>query len=342
MGKVMNKHILVTGGTGYIGSHTVLELLSDGFDITILDNLYNSSLKVLSVIQELSGKNVNFVRADLLDSGAIDNLFKTNRFDAIIHFAGLKAVGESVEDPLRYYRNNVEGSLNLIEAALKFNVNRILFSSSATVYGDPEYLPLDEKHRISSSNPYGETKRVVEEILRSTSKAHTIFQHGNLRYFNPIGAHQSGQMGENPKGVPNNLLPYVAQVAVGILPYLNIWGNDYDTPDGTGVRDYIHVEDLAKAHLMGLKKLFQDSESFTVNLGTGVGYSVLEVIKAFEKASGRTVKYKFGPRRDGDIATCFADPTSAYSLLGWRAEHDIDRMCEDHWRWQKNNPSGFE
>ena len=337
----MSKKILVTGGAGYIGSHTVLELLAHGYAVTIIDNLSNSSEKVVGILEEISGRPITFVRGDLLDTAHLENVFRDGDFDAVIHFAGLKAVGESVAKPLNYYRNNVQGSANLIEAALRHNVYRLLFSSSATVYGHPKYLPIDEKHPIATTNPYGETKRVVENMLQAVAIAEPKFQYGALRYFNPIGAHHSGLIGEDPKGIPNNLVPYIAQVAVGQRAELSIWGNDYETVDGTGVRDYIHVADLSKAHLKGVKRLFDADGSFTVNLGTGNGYSVLEVVRAFEEASGKTVPFQFSGRRPGDVETCYADPSLAETLLGWRAEYGLDRMCQDHWRWQEQNPDGL-
>lgn len=337
----MKNHILVTGGTGYIGSHICVRLLEQGFKVTILDNLSNSSLSVIDKINELSKGDVNFVEGDILDKQQLASIFKENNFSAIIHLAGLKAVGESVEEPLKYFRNNVEGSANLIETALANSMPKFLFSSSATVYGQPEYLPIDESHPIQTTNPYGETKRMVELLLDQIGAANALFKFGRLRYFNPIGAHKSGKIGEDPNDIPNNLLPYVAQVASGKRSFLNIWGNDYDTADGTGVRDYIHVVDLANAHVLALDKLLSGSESFTVNLGTGKGYSVMDVIQAFEKKSSVKIPYKIAPRRPGDVGTCFANPDLAASLLGWRAEYDLDRMCEDHWRWQKLNPNGY-
>lgn len=330
---------LVTGGLGYIGSHTCVELLGVGHQVTVVDNLSNSKVAVLDRIAEISGRRPSFVRADIRDRGAMAGAL--DGCDAVVHFAGLKAVGESVSNPLLYYRNNVEGSLALFEAMAETGVRTIVFSSSATVYGDPREVPIREDAPLSSTNPYGRSKLMIEEILRDAARADPRWKIALLRYFNPVGAHASGRIGEDPNGIPNNLMPYVAQVAVGKLECLSVFGNDYPTPDGTGVRDYIHVVDLARGHLAALAALERDGGLLTVNLGTGRGYSVLEMIKAFETASGRPVAYRIAPRREGDIARCFADPTLAGELLGWRAEKDLAAMCADVWRWQQQNPNGF-
>jgi UDP-glucose 4-epimerase len=330
---------LVTGGLGYIGSHTCVELLAAGHTVRIVDNLSNSKLAVLDRIEEISGQRPEFIKADIRDRNAMRAALAG--CDAVIHFAGLKAVGESVEKPLLYYRNNVEGSIALFEAMAETGVKTVVFSSSATVYGDPQSVPIREDAPLSSTNPYGRSKLMIEDILRDVAKADSGWNIALLRYFNPVGAHASGRIGEDPNGTPNNLMPYVAQVAVGKLACLSVFGNDYPTPDGTGVRDYIHVVDLAKGHLAALAALERQGGLLTVNLGTGRGYSVLEMVKAFEVASGRPVPYRIAPRRAGDIATCYADPTLAASLLGWCAELGLDAMCADAWRWQSGNPDGF-
>ena len=332
-------HCLVTGGLGYIGSHTVVELLAAGHRVRIVDNLSNSKIAVLDRIEEISGRRPEFIKADIRDRGAMRDALAGS--DAVIHFAGLKAVGESVEKPLLYYRNNVEGSIALFEAMAETGVKTVVFSSSATVYGDPQSVPIREDAPLSATNPYGRSKLMIEDILRDVAKADPSWRIGLLRYFNPVGAHASGRIGEDPNGIPNNLMPYVAQVAVGKLECLSVFGNDYPTPDGTGVRDYIHVVDLAKGHLAALATLERRDGLLTVNLGTGCGYSVLEMVKAFEKASGRPVPYRIAPRRAGDIATCYADPTLAAELLGWRAEKNLEDMCADAWRWQSGNPQGY-
>jgi UDP-glucose 4-epimerase len=332
-------HCLVTGGLGYIGSHTCVELLAAGHNVRIVDNLSNSKLAVLDRIEEISGQRPEFIKADIRDRGAMREALAGT--DAVIHFAGLKAVGESVEKPLLYYRNNVEGSIALFEAMAETDVKTVVFSSSATVYGDPASVPIREDAPLSSTNPYGHSKLMIEDILRDVSKADPGWKIVLLRYFNPVGAHASGRIGEDPNGIPNNLMPYVAQVAVGKLACLSVFGNDYPTPDGTGVRDYIHVVDLAKGHLAALAALERQGGLLTVNLGTGQGYSVLEMVRAFEVASGRPVPYRIAPRRAGDIATCYADPALAAELLGWRAELGLDAMCADAWRWQSGNPNGF-
>lgn len=333
--------ILVTGGTGFIGSHTVVELLNSGEEVVIVDNLCNSKKCVLDRIETITGKRPAFYQVDLLDHAALDAVFAENQIDAVIHFAGLKAVGESVEKPLLYYHNNLTGTFNLCDCMLRHGVNRIVFSSSATVYGMPKTVPIKEDFPLSTTNPYGETKLMIERILADVAHVNPTFSVSILRYFNPIGAHESGLIGEDPRGIPNNLLPYVAKVAAGKLPCLNVYGNDYPTVDGTGVRDYIHVVDLARAHLCALKRAAQVSGIEYYNIGTGNGYSVLQVVAAFEKAYGAPVPYKIGPRRSGDIAECYADPSKAQKILGWKAEYDINRMCIDAARWQKQNPDGY-
>jgi UDP-glucose 4-epimerase len=337
----MSKTILVTGASGFIGSHTCVELLQSGFNVVALDNLCNSSRKALDRVSQITGKTLALQEADIRDRSALDAMLAAQQIDAVIHFAGLKAVGESVEKPLLYFDNNVGGTINLLEALTAANVKNFVFSSSATVYGDPEVLPLVETARLSVTNPYGRSKLMVEEILADLEKADASWRIGVLRYFNPVGAHQSGLIGEDPRGIPNNLMPFIAQVAVGRRERLSVFGNDYPTPDGTGVRDYIHVVDLAKGHVAALNRLFAHDGGFTVNLGTGQGYSVLETIKAFEQASGRPVPYQIVPRRPGDIASCYASPVKAKELLGWQAEKGMREMCEDHWRWQEGNPEGF-
>ena len=334
--------ILVTGGTGYIGSHTVVELLKAGESVIIVDNLYNSKLCVLDRIETITGKRPEFVKCDLLDKDALDEVFKSHSdINSVIHFAGLKAVGESCQKPLMYYHNNLTGTFNLIDCMLKHNVNRIVFSSSATVYGMPKTVPIKEDFPLSTTNPYGETKLMIERILKDVAAANPSFSACILRYFNPIGAHESGMIGEDPKGIPNNLLPYIAKVAAGKLECLGVFGNDYPTPDGTGVRDYIHVVDLAMAHLKALDytESFHGIDYF--NIGTGNGYSVLEMVKAFGEAWGSEVKYKIAPRRPGDIAECYADSSKAREILGWEAKFDLKKMCEDSARWQRMNPDGY-
>lgn len=334
--------ILVTGGTGYIGSHTVVELLKAGEKVVIADNLYNSKLCVLDRIEKITGKRPDFCKVDLVDAAALEQVFIEHPdIDSVIHFAGLKAVGESVQKPILYYRVNLLSTLNLCDMMRKYNVKRIVFSSSATVYGIPETVPIREDFPLSTTNPYGETKLVIERILADFAHAWPEMSVCNLRYFNPIGAHESGLIGEDPRGIPNNLLPYVAKVAAGKLDHVTVFGNDYPTPDGTGVRDYIHVVDLAKAHICALERTKKVTGVEYINIGTGNGYSVLDVIKAFGKAWGSPIKYEIGPRRAGDVATCYADPTLAKKLLGWQAELNLDRMCEDSARWQRNNPDGY-
>jgi UDP-glucose 4-epimerase len=332
-------HYLVTGGLGYIGSHTCVELLGAGHRVTVVDNLSNSKIAVLDRIAEICGQRPVFIQADIRDRPVMAKAL--DGCDAVIHFAGLKAVGESVAMPLKYYSNNVEGSIALFEAMAETGVKTIVFSSSATVYGDPQTVPIREDAPLSSTNPYGRSKLMIEDILRDVAKADQEWKIALLRYFNPVGAHASGKIGEDPNGIPNNLMPYVAQVAVGKLACLSVFGDDYPTPDGTGVRDYIHVVDLAKGHLAALAALEKSGGLLTVNLGTGRGYSVLEMVKAFEVASGRPVAYRIAPRRAGDIAQCYADPSLARDLLGWRAEKVLAAMCIDAWRWQSQNPSGF-
>lgn len=333
--------ILITGGTGFIGSHTVVQLLNDGREVVILDNLSNSKKCVLDRIETITGKRPKFYESDLLDYDATEKVFAENEIDSVIHFAGFKAVGESVQLPLKYYHNNLTGTFNLIELMGKYNVKNIVFSSSATVYGLPKTVPITEDFPLSTTNPYGETKLMIERILSDVCVADKDFTVAILRYFNPIGAHESGLMGEDPQGIPNNLLPYVAKVGAGKLECLSVHGNDYDTPDGTGVRDYIHVVDLADAHLAALDWTKRNTGIDYFNVGTGNGYSVLEVVAAYEKASGKTVKYKIGPRRPGDIGACYANPAKAKEVLGWSAKRGIEEMCNDLARWQEKNPDGY-
>ncbi|QWD37669.1 UDP-glucose 4-epimerase GalE [Polynucleobacter paneuropaeus] len=333
--------ILVTGGTGYIGSHTVVQLLAAGHDVLILDNLCNSKLKVVDRIAKIAGKTPGFIEGDIRDRALLKSLFAEHAIETVIHFAGLKAVGESVQKPLMYYDNNVSGSIVLFEEMAAASVKEIVFSSSATVYGDPQFLPITEDHPLSVTNPYGQNKWMIENILRDIYVADPSWKIALLRYFNPVGAHISGTIGEDPADIPNNLMPFVAQVAVGKRKLLQVFGNDYDTVDGTGVRDFIHVEDLASGHLAALDYLQKNSGVLTVNLGTGTGTSVIEMIEAFKKASGKTIAYEVVARRSGDIASCYADPTKAKAVLGWQARYGIDRMCEDAWRWQSQNPNGF-
>ncbi len=333
--------VLVTGGAGYIGSHTVVELLLAKHQVVIVDNLSNSSRKVPERIEMICKKKAEFHELDLLNRPALDRLMADGNFSAVIHFAGLKAVGESVEKPLAYYENNVGGTLNLLLSMAKYGVKNLVFSSSATVYGDPEKVPIDEQAALNPTNPYGRTKLMIEEILKDLQASDKQWNIVLLRYFNPIGAHESGLIGEDPRGIPNNLLPYVSQVAVGRRAQLLVFGNDYDTPDGTGVRDYIHVVDLALGHLRALEVIEKNPGLLCCNLGTGIGYSVLEVVDAFSRASGTEIPYTIVPRRAGDIATCYADPSFACEILGWRAERDLLSMCADAWRWQSQNPEGY-
>ena len=333
--------ILVTGGAGYIGSHTVVELLAAGNDLLILDNFSNSSPVVLERIEKISGRRPLVIEGDIRDAALLKRVFANYPIASVIHFAGLKAVGESVEQPMRYYDNNVAGSLRLFEAMAAAGVFRLVFSSSATVYGDPHTVPIDEHFPLQATNPYGRSKLIIEDMLRDIGRSDPRWRVALLRYFNPVGAHASGLIGEDPQGIPNNLMPFVAQVAVGRRPALSVFGGDYPTADGTGVRDYIHVVDLARGHLAALDALDRQGGVFPVNLGTGRGYSVLEVVAAFERASGRAVPYRIVDRRPGDVAACYADPARAKALLGWVAERDIDAMCADAWRWQSANPLGF-
>ncbi|MBQ2875872.1 MAG: UDP-glucose 4-epimerase GalE [Clostridia bacterium] len=334
--------ILVTGGTGYIGSHTVVELLKEGRDVVIVDNLSNSKLCVLDRIEKITGKRPEFIKCDLLDKELLDKVFCDHpEIDSVIHFAGLKAVGESCSLPLRYYHNNLTGTFNLLDCMLKHGVKRIVFSSSATVYGTPKTVPIREDFPLSTTNPYGETKLMIERILKDVCTANPDFSVCVLRYFNPIGAHESGLIGEDPRGIPNNLLPYISKVAAGRLAELSVFGDDYPTKDGTGVRDYIHVVDLSLAHLKALDFTSGKQGIEYFNVGTGNGYSVLEMVKAFGDVWGSPVKYKIAPRRPGDIAECYADPAKAFEELGWKAERDLVKMCEDAARWQKMNPDGY-
>ena len=333
--------ILVTGGAGYIGSHTVLELLDAGYDVLIVDNFVNSKPAVLKRLRALASKQFDFEELDLTDAEATDKLFDCYAIDGVIHFAALKAVGESVQKPLEYFRNNLDSTLNLLFAMKNHGVKQIVFSSSATVYGDPVSVPIREDFALSVTNPYGRTKLMIEDMLRDVAVAETQFHIGLLRYFNPVGAHASGMIGEDPSGIPNNLMPYIAQVAVGKRAALRVFGGDYPTPDGTGVRDYIHVVDLARGHVAALKKLQEGPGVYTYRLGTGVGYSVLDVLHAFEKACGKTLPYEIVARRPGDVAACYADPEKAARELDWHAEYGIERMCADAWRWQSQNPDGF-
>lgn len=334
--------ILVTGGAGYIGSHTVLELLNSGNDVVVIDNLCNSSRESLRRVEALTGRSVTFYEADVCDRSALQTIFAQHAIDAVIHFAGLKAVGESTQIPLKYYQNNIAATLVLCEEMERAGVFRLVFSSSATVYGDPHTVPIQEHFPTSATNPYGRSKLMVEEMLRDIVAADPRWSVVLLRYFNPVGAHISGQIGEDPNGIPNNLLPYIAQVAIGRLKQLSVFGNDYPTPDGTGVRDYIHVVDLSLGHLKALQYIADCHGVFTFNLGTGRGYSVLEMVKAFEQASGRAVPYQVVARRPGDIAVCYAEPDLAAQELGWRAERGLPEMMADTWRWQSQNPNGYK
>ena len=334
--------VFVTGGAGYIGSHTCLELLIAGHEVTVYDNFCNSQPEALHRVQTICGRKLTLVEGDLRDSVRLVKALQDSAANAVIHFAGLKAVGESVDKPLAYYDNNVTGSLRLLEAMAACKVKTLVFSSSATVYGEPQRLPLDEEHPLSATNPYGRSKLMIEDILRDLHRSDPAWRIAILRYFNPVGAHASGRIGEDPQGTPNNLLPFVAQVAVGQRACVNVFGNDYATPDGTGVRDYIHVVDLALGHLRALERLATLAECRAINLGTGVGYSVLEMIHAFERASGKPVPYRVVARRSGDVASCYANPTNALTLLGWQATRDLQTMCSDAWRWQQGNPAGYK
>ncbi|WP_018126364.1 UDP-glucose 4-epimerase GalE [Balneola vulgaris] len=333
--------ILVTGGAGYIGSHTVLELLSIGHQVIVVDNLSNSSQESLHRVASITGKSPVFYEVDILNKEKLDAIFQNHDIDSVIHFAGYKAVGESVQKPMMYYQNNIDSTLILCETMKKHGVTNIVFSSSATVYGDPETVPITEESRLSATNPYGRTKLFIEYILRDLYVSDNTWNIALLRYFNPVGAHKSGLIGEDPNDIPNNLMPFVSQVAVGKLEQLSVFGNDYPTPDGTGVRDYIHVVDLAIGHLKAIEKLEEDPGLVIYNLGTGKGTSVLDMVQAFEKASGKKVPYKIAPRRPGDIATCYADPAKAEKELKWKAERGIEEMCNDAWKWQSENPNGY-
>lgn len=334
--------ILVTGGAGYIGSHTCLELLNQGHEVVVFDNLCNSSEESLNRVRKITGKDLTFYKADMLDREALENIFSQEKIDAVIHFAGLKAVGESVTKPLEYYYNNITGTLILCDVMRKHDVKNIIFSSSATVYGDPAFVPITEEcPKGQITNPYGQTKAMLEQMLTDFHKADPEWNVILLRYFNPVGAHESGLIGEDPEGIPNNLTPYITQVAVGKLKEVGVFGNDYETPDGTGVRDYIHVMDLANGHVKALKKFGDAPDVYIYNLGTGIGYSVLDVIHAFSKAVGKEIPYVIKPRRAGDIATCYADAAKAERELGWTAKYNIDDMCADSWRWQSMNPNGY-
>ena len=335
--------ILVTGGAGFIGSHTCVELLNAGYDVVVVDNLYNASKKALDRVEQITGKKVTFYEADILDRDALNAIFDKEQIDSVIHFAGYKAVGESVRKPIENYYNNITGTLILCDVMRNHGVKNIVFSSSATVYGDPAFIPITEEcPKGKITNPYGQTKGMLEQVLTDIFVSDPEWRVVLLRYFNPIGAHKSGLIGEDPKGIPNNLVPYVAQVAIGKLKCLGVFGNDYNTPDGTGVRDYIHVVDLAKGHVAAIKKVEETEPGVLIyNLGTGKGYSVLDVVHAFEKACGKEIPYEIKPRRAGDIATCYADPTKAKNELGWVAQYGIEEMCEDSWRWQTMNPNGY-
>jgi len=334
--------ILVTGGAGYIGSHTIVELLNEDHEVIVVDNLSNSKEESLKRVRHITGKDLEFFKVDLLDNQSLCGILKSNPVDAVIHFAGLKAVGESVVKPLEYYRNNVNGTLSLLEAMRENNVKKIVFSSSATVYGDPIKMPITEDFPLSATNPYGRSKLIIEEMLMDLYKSDESWDIILLRYFNPVGAHSSGMIGEDPNGIPNNLLPYISQVAVGKLECLPVFGNDYPTQDGTGIRDYIHVVDLALGHTKALEKIKSKTSAKVYNLGTGRGYSVLEMVGAFKKASGKDIPFKITDRRPGDIAECFADPTLAKNELNWVAEKGINEMCADTWKWQSHNPNGYE
>lgn len=337
----MKNTVLVTGGAGYIGSHVCVELLEQGYTVVVLDNLCNGSLTALERVQEITGKSLLFKRGDVRDGPLVRTLLRDQQVGAVIHFAGLKAVGESVSQPLYYYDNNVTGAINLLQAMSEEGVKTLVFSSSATVYGDPASNPIAEHFPLSATNPYGRSKLMIEEMLRDLSLSDNVWDIAILRYFNPAGAHSSGKIGEHPSGVPNNLMPYIAQTASGLRQKLAVFGGDYPTRDGTGVRDYIHVTDLAKGHIKALEKLTQKPGCVTYNLGTGTGYSVLEMVAAFEQASGKTIPYEIVPRRPGDIAECYADPGCAHQELDWRAEKGLTAMCEDAWRWQQRNPVGY-
>lgn len=336
---LLNK-VLVTGGTGYIGSHTCVELINSGYELIVLDNLSNSSLIALERVEQITGKEISFIQGDICNVSDLESVFEQYKIKAVMHFAGLKAVGESVQQPLKYYKNNVLGTLNLLEVMHKYGCKQIVFSSSATVYGEPKEVPIKEDSELYATNPYGRTKLMVEEILRDLYSSDNEWAITLLRYFNPVGAHSSGLIGEDPKGIPNNLMPFISQVAVGKRKELSVFGGDYPTQDGTGVRDYIHVVDLAKGHVKALQAMHEPNLN-VINLGTGQGYSVLDMVKAFEKASGCTIPYKITERRAGDISECYADPTLAEEVLDWRAEKTLEDMCKDTWNWQSKNPEGY-
>ncbi|QHQ63277.1 UDP-glucose 4-epimerase GalE [Anaerocolumna sedimenticola] len=333
--------ILVTGGAGYIGSHTCVELLNSGYEVVVADNLSNSSEESLKRVEQITGKKIKFYKVDLLDRSGLKEIFQKERIDSVIHFAGLKAVGESVAKPLEYYHNNITGTLILCDVMREFGVKKIVFSSSATVYGNPATVPIKEDFPLSATNPYGRTKLMLEEIFGDIYNADQSWSIIMLRYFNPIGAHKSGLIGEDPNGIPNNLVPYITQVASGKLKELGVFGNDYDTPDGSGIRDYIHVVDLAIGHVKAIEKINNESGIFIYNLGTGMGYSVLDMVKAFSKVCEKEIPYVIKPRRPGDIAVCYADASLAEKELGWSAQRGMEEMCEDAWRWQKSNPNGY-
>jgi UDP-glucose 4-epimerase len=334
--------ILVTGGAGYIGSHTCLELLGNDYEVVVVDNLSNSKEESLKRVMDLAGKRLEFYKVDLLDKASLNKVFGKAAFDAVIHFAGLKAVGESVNSPLKYYTNNVAGTIALCEVMIRHNIKNLIFSSSCTVYGNPHKVPITEDFPLLPTNPYGRTKLIIEDILRDLHRADHTWNVALLRYFNPVGAHKSGRIGEDPNGIPNNLFPFISQVAVGKFPFLSVFGDDYPTPDGTGIRDYIHITDLALGHLKALKMLSSNPGVVTYNLGTGSGYSVLEIVTAFEKATGKKIPYRITGRRPGDIALAYADPSLAKKELGWTAERGLDEMCADSWKWQTNNLNGYE
>ncbi len=334
-------NVLVTGGAGYIGSHTCVQLLNAGYEVVVVDNLSNSCEESLKRVKKITGKDLKFYEIDMVEKDALETVFKENKFDAVIHFAGLKAVGESVAKPMAYYHNNLCSTINLCELMSEYGVKKLVFSSSATVYGNPHTVPIKEDFPLSCTNPYGRTKLMIEEILRDIAVADDEWDIALLRYFNPVGAHESGLIGEDPRGIPNNLMPYISQVAVGKRDYIHVFGNDYDTPDGTGVRDYIHVVDLADGHLCALKKIEDHVGVVTYNLGTGRGYSVLDMIKAYSKACGRELDYKIEARRPGDIAACYADPQKAKDEIGFEAKKNLEDMCADSWNWQQQNPNGY-
>jgi UDP-glucose 4-epimerase len=334
--------ILITGGAGYIGSHTALLLKEQGYEIVIFDNLSNASMESIRRVEQIIGETIPFIQGDIRHHNDLKEAFESYTIDSVIHFAGLKAVGESVEIPLHYYQNNIQGTLTLLETMRQYGCRSILFSSSATVYGDPHTTPITEDFPLSATNPYGRSKLFIEEILRDLYRSDDAWKIVILRYFNPVGAHPSGMIGEDPQGIPNNLMPYITQTAVGKRERLSIFGDDYDTPDGTGVRDYIHVMDLAQGHIEAIRRIESFEEIMTINLGTGRGYSVLEMVAGFQRASGKTIPYTIAPRRAGDIATCYADPRYAKEVLGWEARYGIDAMCRDSWRWQQNNPQGYK